>query len=86
MNTLHQLNRDGAPMETICGMVLDSDIRDREDMLLATLEIAQDDINLNFGTDAVICGHCQGKAKPAGEEDNVICIVPGCECSSYYGG
>ena len=48
-------------METLCGMVLAEDIRSRDDMLLATLEVSPEDMELNFGDDAVICALCQGK-------------------------
>lgn len=69
MNTLHQKNRDGERMETLCGLVLDQDIRDRTDMMLATLALDQADIDLNFGSDAVICEACQGTAVEQGEEE-----------------
>ncbi len=61
MKTLHQFNRDGEHMETLCGLMLTQDIRDRDDMLLATLDVNQEDLVLNFGSDAIICSGCQGK-------------------------
>ncbi len=47
-------------METLCGLILAQDIRRRDDMLLATLQVSREDMDLNFGSDAVICSGCQG--------------------------
>ena len=72
-------------METLCGMVLEPDIRHREDQLLATLELEQEDMDLNFGAGAVVCGGCQDRAVPEDPGDNIICIVRGCLCEAYHG-
>ena len=43
MKILHKHNQEGESYETVCGRLLVEDIRLRNDMLLATLEIEQED-------------------------------------------
>ncbi len=70
MKTLHKYKRtDGYKyMETLCGLLLDSDVRRSNDVLLATLNLDQTDIDFNFGKDAMICQYCKDVVVPEEEE------------------
>jgi hypothetical protein len=58
MKVLHKHNVKGKHYDTLCGMHLAEDSRRRSDVLLATLEVAKEDMVLNFGEDAEVCGAC----------------------------
>ncbi len=73
MIVLHQHNREGDYYETLCGKHLVEDIRLRpDDMLLATLAVEQEDMDRNFGDDAVICAVCSENVPV--EEEEVISL------------
>lgn len=77
MKILHQNNPEGT-YETLCGMSLDPDIRQRDDVLLATLDLDQEDVDTNFGEDAVLCAMCLAclDMKNDHEDSDLAQVIP----------
>lgn len=70
MKILHQKDVKSSDYRTLCGLDLTEDIRRRDDMLLATLDLEEEDITNNFGEDAKVCIFC--KISAIDEEEYVI--------------
>jgi hypothetical protein len=73
MKILHKYNKEGEHFETMCGKQLVEDSHLRDDVLLATLELEQEDIDLNFGEDAAVCPRCTAACTPK-PVDNVVML------------